>query len=105
MEMIGEEVENKKEQDTRDYWIDLVLEHGGSGMRARGVLDTIEGLGAEYYSDGTEWMFEALVNDIQDHIQDGWEEDPHFWENGQIVTPSFIKGTYWKMRYAIWMDW
>ena len=45
-------------------------------------------------------MLDALVEDIQDYIQDGWEEDPHFWGNGQIASPSFIKGSYWKQMLA-----
>ena len=99
METIGKEVEKKR---TRDYWIDLKSARRIANPNP--VVQAINYIGG--YGDGDRFgMFEALVDDIQDYIGDRWEEDPHFWENEQIATPSFIKGTYWKKMLAELEDW
>ena len=104
MEMIGNEVEKKREQDTRDYWVDL-----GWARRPTPVIQTINEIGDEVLSDDC-WednVFQLLGSILEtrgemweeeeegDEDYDWWDE-PEFWESRGIhVTKAFMDGTYW----------
>jgi hypothetical protein len=111
MEMIGKSVETKREQNTRDYWIDL-----GWARRPKPVIQTINEIGDELMGEPI-WndnAFALLGNiletrgEIWEEEEEGdedydWWDEPEFWESrGVHVTKAFMEGSYW--RRVIWED-
>ena len=103
MERIGNEVEMKREQDTRDYWIDL-----GWARRPKPVIQTINEIGDELMGEPI-WndnAFALLGNiletrgEIWEEEEEGdedydWWDEPEFWESrGVHVTKAFMEGSY-----------
>lgn len=124
MEMIGEEVEKKREQDTRNYWIRVtsslrpkITSHHEQVVHTLNEIgdwfaeiagpdsggdETVIGLMASMlHSEGDEWEEDNPCV----YGYGRWYEDENFWEGNTDtwVTRAFIKGTQYQREQVV--DW
>ena len=101
MEMIGNQVEMKREKDTRDYWTDI-----GWARRPTPVLQTINEL-VRPCPAGEETVFDGLCNimwteieEWEDNMVTSWEDQDEFWEDSDL-TRAFQYGNIWGGKYRL----